>query len=222
MASLVFDIETVGENFETDFNKYEQDYLLKYAESETDKEEFKLRTALSPLTGQAIVVSYMELHSGKAAVDMVSDKGSEKEIDGAKVTYLKTEQELLTRFWKMVAKYEQIVTFNGRNFDVPFLMIRSAVHGLRPSKNLLGYRFEYAKHCDLAEQLSFYGALRYPRTLHFYTRAFHIPSPKEEMEGREVTNYYNQGKHHEIAAYGLKDVQATAKLFQYWHDYLRF
>jgi hypothetical protein len=59
----------------------------------------------------------------------------------------------------IVAKhYEHIVTFNGRSFDVPFLYLRSALLNVAISrKDWLGYRFQTEPHCDLAEQLTFYG-----------------------------------------------------------------
>ncbi|MFH1862740.1 MAG: 3'-5' exonuclease [bacterium] len=36
------------------------------------------------------------------------------------------EKELLELFWKKLLEYQQVVTFNGRGFDCPFLMVRSS------------------------------------------------------------------------------------------------
>lgn len=222
MGSLIFDIESVGENFETDFGEYEQAYFLKYAQTEEEKEEYKMKTALSPLTGKAVSIAYWDSQSKQSFVHTVSDKVENYERENTKFLFYKTEKELLSEFWKVVLKYPQIVTFNGRGFDVPFLMIRSAIHQVRPTRNLMPYRYDYKVHCDLSDQMSFYGALRFPRSLHFYTRAFGIASPKDEMEGVQVTEFYNKGKHKEIAEYALKDVIATGALFEYWDMYLKF
>ncbi len=40
MSKIVVDIETIGFNFE-DYDQKSQDYLLKYAETETEKENIK-------------------------------------------------------------------------------------------------------------------------------------------------------------------------------------
>src|SRR3989339_661179 len=199
MSQVVFDIETVGENFETDFNEEEQDYLLKYAKSEEEKEEHKLKTALSPLTGKVVSIGYLTLKENKGLVQTVSDKIRE-----------------------VVSKTSQVITFNGRGFDIPFILLRSAINKIKPSKNLMGNRYKNFPHCDLLDQMSLYGALFYPKTLHFYTRAFGIKSPKDGMKGVQVTEYYNAGKHQEIAEYCMKDVVATGELYSYFEKYLKF
>ena len=67
------------------------------------------------------------------------------------------EQELLTAFWDIARRYDEVVTFNGRGFDVPFLYLRSALLNVPISrKDWLGYRFATEPHCDLAEQFTFY------------------------------------------------------------------
>ena len=94
------------------------------------------------------------------------------------------ESELLTAFWDVAKHYETVVTFNGRGFDVPFIYLRSALLNVPISrKDWLGYRFQTDPHCDLAEQLTFYGvsgregaARRF--NLDFYCKAFGIESPK--------------------------------------------
>jgi uncharacterized protein YprB with RNaseH-like and TPR domain len=44
-----------------------------------------------------------------------------------------SEIEILKKFWEDVRLYKQLITFNGRSFDCPFLMLRSAVLGIKPS-----------------------------------------------------------------------------------------
>ncbi|KKP70255.1 hypothetical protein A2X44_00925 [candidate division CPR3 bacterium GWF2_35_18] len=222
MSQVVFDIETVGENFETDFNEEEQDYLLKYAKSEEEKEEHKLKTALSPLTGKVVSIGYLTLKENKGLVQTVSDKIQSYENENTKFEFVKTEQELLNKFWEVVSKTSQVITFNGRGFDIPFILLRSAINKIKPSKNLMGNRYKNFPHCDLLDQMSLYGALFYPKTLHFYTRAFGIKSPKDGMKGVQVTEYYNAGKHQEIAEYCMKDVVATGELYSYFEKYLKF
>jgi hypothetical protein len=106
-------------------------------------------------------------------------------------------------------------------------MIRSAIHNLRPSKNLMLNRYISNQptsicHIDLFDQFSFYGARFSSLGLHFLARAFGIESPKKELTGDKVTEYFYKGKGLEIARYCMNDVQATAALYEKWDKYLRF
>src|SRR5260370_765631 len=123
--------------------------------------------------------------------------------------------------------YEAIVTFNGRGFDVPFLYLRSALLNVPVTrKNWLGYRFGTEPHCDLAEQLTFYGvsgregaARRF--NLDFYCKAFGVESPKSHgVTGMDVNDLLAAGKYREIAEYCLRDVRATVLLYQIWKERL--
>ncbi|NIQ03121.1 MAG: hypothetical protein GWM98_24345, partial [Nitrospinaceae bacterium] len=88
----------------------------------------------------------------------------------------RTEREMLEGFWEGAKEYDEFVSFNGRSFDVPFMMTRSAIHGVKPSKDLMSNRYLGsqrfgAKHVDLLDQLSFYGAVRKKGNLHLWARA---------------------------------------------------
>ena len=130
---------------------------------------------------------------------------------------------MLTAFWDIAKHYEQIVTFNGRGFDVPFIYLRSALLNVPISrKNWLGYRFQTEPHCDLAEQLTFYGvsgrdgaARRF--NLDFYCKAFGIESPKSHgVTGMDVGTLLEAGRYREIAEYCMRDVKATVALYEIW------
>jgi hypothetical protein len=93
-------------------------------------------------------------------------------------------------------------------------------------KDWLGYRFQTEPHCDLAEQLTFYGvsgrdgaARRF--NLDFYCKAFGIPSPKAHgVTGLDVNRLLREGRFREIAEYCLRDVQATLELYRIWKERL--
>jgi hypothetical protein len=137
------------------------------------------------------------------------------------------EAELLSAFWDLARRYDSIVTFNGRGFDVPFIYLRSALLNIPISrKDWLGYRFQTEPHCDLAEQFTFYGvsgregaARRF--NLDFYCKAFGIESPKAHgVTGMDVNDLVAQGRHREIAEYCLRDVRATVELHRVWKERL--
>ncbi|MDD2646969.1 MAG: ribonuclease H-like domain-containing protein [Patescibacteria group bacterium] len=127
-----------------------------------------------------------------------------------------------------VKNYDECVSFNGRAFDAPFLMIRSAINNIRPTVNLMPNRYLESqkfgiKHVDLYDQLSFYGAVRKKGSLHLWTRAFGIKSPKDgEINGHEVGKLFQDKKYLDIARYNAGDLVATKELYEIWNKYLRF
>ena len=124
---------------------------------------------------------------------------------------------MLTEFWDALASYGRFVSFNGRAFDGPFLSVRSAVHGLLPSKNLSGYRYSMDSHVDLLEVLTFHGTVSREQSpsLHSACVAFGIPSPKTaEMHGYAVADAYREGRLPDVAEYCRRDVEATAALYR--------
>ena len=133
-----------------------------------------------------------------------------------------SEVDMLKSFWVIIEFTDQTITFNGKNFDVPFLMLHSAINKIKPSKNLIAKRYGTVLHIDLLEQLTYYGLTR-KFNLDFYCQAFGIKSPKsKEISGVEVKNYYEAGKVKEIAVYCGEDIYATYRLYKIWEEYLQF
>jgi hypothetical protein len=133
------------------------------------------------------------------------------------------ESELLVEFWEVAHHYDSIVTFNGRGFDVPFIYLRSAMLNVPISrKDWLGYRYQVEPHCDLIEQLTFYGVSGRDGAgrrfnLDFYCKAFGIESPKSQgVTGMDISRMMAEGRAGEIAQYCLRDVQATVALYRIW------
>jgi DNA polymerase elongation subunit (family B) len=232
MATLLFDIESVGYPLEH-FDEAQQEYLMRAVErEETDeaKEETRKRVIaelnLSPLTAQVAAIAMVNVDTGRGKVLYQADELEEWKSENGKVEFASApEDELLTEFWEVIKRYDQFVTFNGRTFDCPFLMLRSALLGVRPSRDLMPYRYDKTKHVDLADQLSFYGAIEWKRrfSLDFYCRAFGIESPKAHgVTGADVNELFAQQKYKEIAIYCLRDVVATVELYKKWRQYLAF
>ena len=134
---------------------------------------------------------------------------------------------MLTAFWDVAKHYDGIITFNGRGFDVPFIYLRSAILNVPVTrKDWLGYRYQIEPHCDLIEQLTFYGvsgregaARRF--NLDFYCKAFGIESPKSHgVTGMDVGQMMADGRFRDIAEYCLRDVHATVLLYKIWKERL--
>jgi DNA polymerase elongation subunit (family B) len=232
MATLLFDIETAGLPFDS-FDEAQKEYLMRSVEkekTEEDKAAAKERVIaemnLSPLTAQVIAIAMLNVDTGGGKVLYQADELDEWKSEDGKVDFASApEDELLTEFWELIKKFDRFVTFNGRTFDCPFLMLRSALLGVKPSRNLMPYRYDAKQHCDLADQLSFYGAIEWKRrfNLDFYCRAFGIESPKAQgVTGRDMNQLFAEGKFREIALYCLRDTQATVKLYKKWKGFLSF
>lgn len=233
MNKIVFDIETAGERFE-DMDPTSQELLeTRFRRRAKDEKELvDARDSLSFFaeTAQIVAIGMLNPDTGKGAVYYQGQETPpffENEIQYVPCSLEKT---VIEHFWENCLSYDEYITFNGRTFDIPVLMIRSAVNNIRPARNLMLNRYlgsqQYAnyRHVDLFDQLSFDGA-RYGNTLglHFWARAFGISSPKDgELTGEKVTEYFRQGRGLEIAKYCIQDVLATAALYEKWDRYLRF
>lgn len=239
---LVFDIETVPLDWET-FSESQQEYLLRRAETEEEKEKRMNELALSPLTSRIVCIGLQLVHKisdGSYEINKCAAFSLDESIEGADRNeiiladghqcYLSNERKMLEDFWVILHKYNdaRLVSFNGRNFDAPFLMLRSAALGIRPSRNLMaGTKFNYPLHTDLIDELCFYmptqsGATR-RYNFDFYTRAFGIESPKSAgVDGSKVSEYFKDGRISEISEYCLRDVKATWELYLKWEMLLKF
>ncbi len=236
MAKLVFDIETIGQPKER-FDEGQLEYLFRDAESLAEPEKREARRneiqrffSLWPLTGHVVCIAMTNVDSLRNKVLFLAgeskDAAAEAPMPEGYVP-CSSETELLTKFWDVAAHYETVVTFNGRGFDIPFLYLRSAVLNVRITrKDWLGYRFQVEPHCDLLEQLTFYGvsgregaARRF--NLDFYCKAFGIPSPKSHgVTGMDVGRLMAEGRAREVAEYCLGDVGATVRLYKVWNERL--
>ncbi len=236
MPSLVFDIETVGESFK-EMDEITKEALTYWIERESMSEaEYKKnvdrvedRLGLSPLTGKIVSIAVYNPDTKKGAVYYQAPGKKIKKFKRQGVEFVCTDEKgILENFWAVAEKYDEFVTYNGRSFDFPFIIIRSAVHKIRPTKNAMSNRYYRsqdlkAKQVDLMDQMTFYGAVANRPKLHLVCRAFGIASPKNEgVAGGDVAKLFAKGYYKEIAEYNLRDVIATAAVYEIWRRYFKF
>ena len=233
VSCLVFDIETSALP-KDHLDEAQLEYLFRPAENLPDedekarkREEIERQFNLWPFTAQCICICMINAESGRGKVLYLSDDFEESPDGSVEYVACIDESDLLGQFWELAAKYNQVVTINGRGYDVPFLYQRSAALNVPISrKDWLGYRFQTEPHCDLADQLTFYnvggfgGAAR-RFNLDFYCKTFGIASPTAEgVTGMDMNDLVEQGRFREIADYCVRDVVATTKLFHLWKERL--
>ncbi len=222
MSRVVVDIETLALPLDT-FDDVRQEYLLRFAATPEEREDALLKLNLYAPTARILAIGMLNPDTGGGRVYIDAPAMSPWESGDGSVQFLPLEEpELLENFWKDLVPYRQIITFNGRGFDCPFLMLRSSLLSVRPSRNLLGNRYDTKGHIDLLDQLTFYGATR-KFNLDFYCKAYGIDSPKSHgVTGLDLGGLVQEGKFREIAEYCLGDVEATADLFKRWESTLSF
>lgn len=243
---FVFDIETLGEPFES-FDEAQQEYLLRGAQTDEDKQKKIREFALSPMTARIVCIAFVlyewngqsePVEKSKAVLlsdlTLSGDQDEREKLSDGAMLVRSSEARMLEHFWKAIQKYydsAHLVTFNGQDFDAPFLMLRSAVCKVRPSRHLVdGKPWDLKiKHIDLQKELTLHqfgsqnsGATR-RYNFDFYTRIFGIESPKSMgVHGGNVAEFAAEGRFREIAEYCMRDVRATWQLFRVWQEYLDF
>lgn len=228
MRRIVVDIETCAFPFKS-LSESQREYILRYAEREKNKDiraekidESIRYLSLYPFTAKVIALGIFDVEKEKAYVYFESNKPEEWESDGKNIHYKGAEEkEILNSFWRLAEAADRIITFNGRVFDIPFMMLRSAMHKIKASRNLMTNRYDTSVHLDLLEQFTFFGLIK-KFNLDFYCRSFGIESPKSKgISGMEVKNLFEAGRIKEIAVYCGNDIIATYKLYKIWENYMQ-
>ncbi len=221
MSRVIFDIETAGKDFDS-LEPAMQEYLIRWADTDEEKKEVQDSLSFYPLTAEVIAIGMLnpDTHKGAVFFQNTADPISSFEEDGIRYES-GTEAEIIQKFWETIKAYRQFITFNGRGFDCPFILIRSAMHKIKPLRDLMPNRYGDV-HIDLFDQLTFYGATRRKFSLDMWCRAFGIKSPKGDgITGYEVKDLFKAGRCVDIARYCAGDLSATAELLSIWSNYIR-
>jgi 3'-5' exonuclease len=217
VPTLVFDIECVGKKFE-ELDEKEQDYLLNNLEKATeDKEEAKKKTGLYSIFGKVCAIAGWDTGEGKGKVLVISDKDIEPENDKYEYIICKDEKELLEKWWKMGEDYERFVTYNGDNFDFPYLVIRSGVNRVKVPFEVRTWNNEN-RFLDLQKKIK---QNNRGFKLEMLCKAFGLSNPKQDgVDGSEVANLYYNKEFKKIADYVARDVISTYDLYKLWKNFM--
>jgi uncharacterized protein YprB with RNaseH-like and TPR domain len=234
--ALIFDIETVGEKFD-ELDEITQHNLTRWIKREAAGDEAKYNVmftdlkeglGFSPLTGQIVVIGVFDTTKNQGVVYYQAPDVDEQESQEENFLFKpRSEEAMLKAFWQGATKYDEFVSFNGRSFDVPFLVLRSAKYKIKPTVNLMTYRYSRErdfgiKHVDLLDQLTYQGAVRRKGNLHLFCRLFNIKSPKVGgITGDDVDFLFREKKYKELAEYNSWDLIATWELYKIWREYVK-
>ena len=130
------------------------------------------------------------------------------------------EKELLKAFSEDLDKVysarpnTRLVGFNSIGFDTPFLVKRMIVNGIRPNDLLDegGAKPWEVRSVDLAQIWK--GNAFYMDSLSAVAATFGLPTPKDALDGSQVSDAFYENRLDEIVTYCQKDVETTIRLFR--------
>jgi len=235
-CEITFDLETIPESdsFEFEYNEScpKMDDVPKHGslKDETKIKEYKSKKLASMIDefeskkNNALLKAKEEHHK----TGLVSYKGrilclcyaiNDEEVrslvsDGSK----ESEKKLLEDFYDAIKDYKSH-TFIGHNikeFDSIFIVHRALSLGVKKLIDIMrvdrGY--DKNKYMDTMD-MSFYGLTWKPKiSLHNLCLLLGIETPKDEMDGSEVFEYYLEGEIDSIVRYCSKDVNKTRECYK--------
>lgn len=229
---VILDIETVPING-TELNKYRkyikngQVVLLDSIEKALeDRESFKSEVdwflKLESINEEICKCASLNVLIGRiACIGIIYKKGKAR----VETTFYDRESEknLLTNFWDYIAEKNlemKTVTFNGLNFDLPFLYFRSIVHGIDVSWHDFGLRkFTSFPHFDIMQVLSFWNSFKYVSLDYFAMLFGYDVDPETCDNGSIVSKWWGCKEDSRIQSYNLEDCRKTAFLYNKVYKY---
>lgn len=230
--ALVFDIETIA-----DLTADNREAIAAMAERrKVTPEDFG---ALCPPLARIVCIAWYDtetdtmgtlfdssLHVGEVPATIEVPDGRRQPaslLQACAVEACQNEQQLLQQFGTRIERYlqgpeAQLVTFNGRGFDLPVLVHRSIKHGISAGRGLLiraanENRYNPRTHIDLMDSVTFMGATqRWP--LAAYAIGYGFRSPKQDMDGAQVGAAVAAGRILDVARYCAGDVLATVHVYR--------
>lgn len=191
MKKLYLDIETipVSEEFHNDLH-----LLHDKKKKNEDFEQFLRQTAFDGSFGIIICIGY--------AID----------DEEANVLYNKEEKIMLEKFWEIAKDVNLFIGHNVMDFDLRFIYQRSVINGVKPTQDLSFARYRnYPIYDTMKEWVKW--SLN-SLSLEHLALAMGIPTPKDEIDGSQVYEFYKNGKLQEILDYCKRDVETTRAVYK--------
>ena len=151
--------------------------------------------ALDPLYGKVCCVGMYFF------TDPEGDDGRYETLIGGE------EADILKETAKMLTGHNGLITFNGKNFDIPFLLKRMAILNV---PNKLNIHQLTEPNYDVMQMWAGRNGYVSLNTLADIV----LGEKKEELDVRLISLYIANGKEDKVIEYCKRDVELTAKLFK--------
>jgi len=210
MKICTFDLETIADKSKIDLlPEVQTDSRLKDpTKIKTDIAAKRLeqvnKMGLVPATAMICVFGW---HDGEKTRSIILDKETPD-----------AEKKLLTLAWAELKKAEHFVTFNGINFDVPVLLMRSLLNRVKPSVRISTKKYVIANHTDIRMILGRWDTYA-KGNLDFYSRLLLGKTSKGSFDGSQVQDVWDMNLKDNIAKYCEDDCQMTWEIFDLISQY---
>jgi len=140
-----------------------------------------------------------------------------------KALYGDNEKKILEDFCKIINSFGLNISFaahNGKEFDFPYICRRLLINGLLipdalDARNKKPWETNFIDTMELWK----FGDFKSYTSLDLLTYIFDIPTPKDDIDGSKVGEYYWEKKELKtIASYCKKDVIALTRLFLKYYN----
>jgi 3'-5' exonuclease len=190
MKTLFFDIETVPTAAAIAENG------LDSAQRQLDEQELIKKLSLSAVTARVLCLAY----------------AAEPPHDAPTAVLQGEETEILRGFWQLAPEINLFVGHNILDFDLRFLYQRSIINQIKPSREIPFARFRNAPVFDTMHEWSRWG--REHVGLDPLAKCLQLPSPKADMDGSKVFEYFRTGRHAEVYEYCKGDVETVRRVYR--------
>jgi hypothetical protein len=185
---LFFDIETVP-----------TEHGFKHGKprgAEEGEEQYIKRLSLSAITARVLCVGYaLEPPADAPAQILAGD-----------------EAAILKEFWWLVERADLYVGHNVLDFDLKFMVQRSTLHRIKPSREIPFARFRNAPVFDTMQEWTRWG--REGVSLEALALAMGLASPKDGMDGSKVYPAFQAGRLEDVYAYCRGDVETVRRVYR--------
>lgn len=186
---LFLDIETIPAS-QKDHAYLEQEFRKKPREIKF--EDYVKETSLDGNFGRILCIGYALDHADPAVLE-----GS--------------EADLLKRFWTLAAQAHLFIGHNIFDFDLRFILKRSIINQVKPSRELSFARYRNTPIFDTMHEWERWA--RYGTSLKTLGHVLGIPVTKGPFDGSQVSDLFAQGRAKEIYDYCKRDVELTRAVY---------
>lgn len=157
-----------------------------------------------------ISVGYLILEDGKMQMKTKSYYGHDE------YSLLVEFAEVINHFFSKDPTIKKICTHNGKEFDIPYICRRMLVNRVPLPKtfDIAGKKTWNIDFILDTQELWKFGDMKASTSLDLLAAIFGIPSPKDDIDGSEVSRvYWKEHNLERIKTYCEKDVVTTAQVF---------
>lgn len=124
---------------------------------------------------------------------------------------METEEDMLKEFWTAVSCYNIVVGYNLINFDLPTILMRSMLLGIKPSRELPLRKYSREPLFDVMQELAFWNPENW-KGLDWWAKRLGVGATIGS--GADIYKLWKEGKQEEIDTHCRRDVELTRDIYE--------